>query len=227
MSAHLQSEIEKLKKKILSLSAVVEETVYQAVKSLRERDAVLAQRVIDADTDIDARDVDIEEECQKILALHQPVAHDLRFIIAILKINAELERIGDATVNIAKRVLFLVAEEQIDIPFDFPGMAQKAQAMLHKSLDALVNLNPDLAYSVIAADDEIDAINREMYGRIEECIRKDVERIDSHVHLLGISHHIERIGDHASNIAEDVIYLIEGKIIRHRTEEYGRSRSQP
>jgi phosphate transport system protein len=222
MSVHLQHEIEILKKKLLSLSAVVEDTVYRAVKSLRERDAALARRVIDIDAEIDEREVDIEEECQKALALHQPVAHDLRFIIAVLKINAELERIGDATVNIAERVLFLVGEEPTDAPFDFVGMARKVQNMLHQSLDALINLDPQLAYEVITSDDEVDAINREMYGLVEEWIRKNPDHVDSYIHLLGISRHIERIGDHASNIAEDVIYLIEGKIVRHRIEEYQR-----
>jgi phosphate transport system protein len=138
----------------------------------------------------------------------------------VLKINAELERIGDATVNIGERVLFLVSEEPVEFPFDFPAMAQKAQAMLHKSLDALVNLNPAWAYEVIAADDEVDAMNRDMYGLIAKCVRGDPARVDTYIHLLGISRHIERIGDHASNIAEDVIYLIEGKIVRHRTEQY-------
>ena len=127
MSAHLQKEVEKLKKKLLSLSAIVEDTVFQVVRSLKERDAIAAQAVIDRDTEIDDREVDIEEECQKILALHQPVAMDLRFIITVLKINAELERIGDATVNIAERVLFLVGEESIDAVFDFPGMTGSAQ----------------------------------------------------------------------------------------------------
>jgi phosphate transport system protein len=222
MSIHLQKEVERLKKKLLALSAVVEDSVYRAVKSLKERDATLAREVIAGDNAIDLNEVEIEEECQKILALHQPVAYDLRFIIAILKINAELERIGDATVNIAERVLFLVTEEQVDMPFDFAAMAQKAQQMLHKSLDALINLDPELAYAVITADSEVDAINREMYGQIEECIRGDASRVNSYIHLLGVSRHIERIADHASNIAEDVIYLTEGKILRHHIEEYKR-----
>lgn len=222
MSIHLQKEVERLKKKLLALSAIVEDSVYRAVKSLKERDANLAREVIADDNAIDLNEVEIEEECQKILALHQPVAYDLRFIIAILKINAELERIGDATVNIAERVLFLVTEEQVDMPFDFAAMAQKAQQMLHKSLDALINLDPGLAYDVITADNEVDAINREMYGQIEDCIRRDSSRVNSYIHLLGVSRHIERIADHASNIAEDVIYLIEGKILRHHIEEYKR-----
>ncbi|MCX5758141.1 MAG: phosphate signaling complex protein PhoU [Candidatus Hydrogenedentes bacterium] len=220
MSAHLQTEIEKLKKKMLAMSAIVEDTVHHAVRALKERDAELAQRVVDADTDIDEREVDIEEECQKILALHQPVANDLRFIIAILKINTELERIGDGTVNIAERVLFLVTEEPVDFPFDFPAMARKAQNMLHRGLDALINLDAELAYEIIADDDAVDTMNRDVYGLIEDCIRKDPSHVGTYIHLLGISRHIERIADHASNIGEDVIYLIEGKIVRHRTELY-------
>lgn len=222
MSAHLHNELDKLKKRVLSLSALVEDTVFRAVRSLRDRDAALAQTVVEGDGQIDEREVDIEEECQKILALHQPVANDLRFIITVLKINVELERIGDISVNIAERVLFLVSEAEIDIPFDFPRMAQKAREMLHKSLDALITLDLRLAQEVIAADDEIDAINRQMYGQVEEGIRRNPERVDSLIHLLGVSRLIERIGDHASNIAEEVVYLIEGRIIRHRTEEYKR-----
>ena len=222
MALHLQHEIEKLKKQILSQSALVEDTVYRAVQSLKKRDADLAHSVIDTDVQIDEREVDIEEECLKILALHQPVANDLRFIIAVLKINSELERIGDATVNVAERVLFLVKEQTVDSPFDFVNMAQKAQQMLHKSLDALINLDLRLAYEVIAADDEVDALNREMYGLMETRIRQDAEHVDSYIHLLGISRHIERIADHATNIAEEVIYLVEGKIVRHHTEEYKR-----
>lgn len=220
MSIHLQIEIDKLKKELLALSAIVEENVYHAVRALQERDADLARQVIESDGDIDQREVDIEEECQKILALHQPVANDLRYVITVLKVNAELERIGDATVNIAERVAFLVTEEPLDFPFDFPTMGQKARTMLHKSLDALIYLDPPMAYAVIRADDEVDNMNREIYGLTETCICKDPAHVRTYIHLLGISHHLERIADHASNIAEDVIYLSEGVIIRHRTEQY-------
>lgn len=223
MTLHFQREIDKLKLDLLSLSEVVEETVHQAVKALKERDGALAQSIIDTDPEIDQREVDIEEECQKVLALHQPVAHDLRFLIAVLKINAELERIGDAAVNISERVLFLVQQEPTDVSFDYVDMATKAQTMLRNSLDALVNLNADRAYTVIEADDEVDALNREAYSQIEECIRNNPQLTSSYTHLLGISRHIERIADHATNIAEDVIYLIEGVIVRHRTEEYRRT----
>jgi len=220
MTLHFQREIERLKTDLLSLSALVEDTLHRAITSLRERDGALARIIIDTDPDIDQREVDIEEECQKILALHQPVAHDLRFLIACLKINAELERIGDAAVNIAERVVFLVTQEPIEVPFDYMGMAKKAETMLRNSLDALVNLNVNLAYEVIDADDEVDAHNREAYVQIENCIQKNPTLASSYTHLLGISRHIERIADHATNIAEDVVYLIEGTIIRHRTEEY-------
>jgi phosphate transport system protein len=223
MSRHLLYEIEKLKTRILALSDMVEQSVYQAVKSLQERDADTAQAVIDTDTDIDLAEVDIEEECQKILALHQPVAHDLRFIIAVLKINTELERIGDASVNIAERVRLLAEEERIGIPFDFLGMAEKAQTMLRKSLDALIKLDARLALQVIDEDDEVDAINRDVYTLIEDSIQKNPEHVGSLIHLLGVSRHIERIADHASNIAENVIYLIEGRIVRHHTEDFKRN----
>ena len=220
MSIHLERETERLKKNILSLSAMVEESVANAVRALRDRDQDLARRVIDSDFQIDNLEVDIEEECQKILALHQPVAHDLRYIIAVLKINAELERIGDASVNIAERALFLGKIERVDIPFNFSGMAEKARVMLQRSIDALVNQDTKMAYAVIAADDEVDAINREMYDQVKDGIRRDPDHLEALIHLLSVSRHLERIGDHASNIAEDVIYLTEGDIVRHKTEEY-------
>lgn len=219
MSKHLQHEIDKLKRRILELGTLVEESVYRAIHSFADRDAALARKIIDSDEAIDQMEVDIEEDCQKILALHQPVAHDLRFIIAVLKINTELERIGDATVNIAERTLFLASVPRVDTPYDFPGMAQRAQAMLHKSLDALVNLDVLAASEVIAADDEVDEINRAMYVSTEKCIRQDPESAYSYIHLLGVSRYIERIADHASNIAEDVIYLVEGRIVRHHANE--------
>ena len=125
--------------------------------------------------------------------------------------------------NLCWGAFTIVAPQAI---FDFAGMAQKAQEMLHKSLDALVNLDVKLAYEVIAADDDVDAINREMYGSIEQGIRKEPERVYSYIHLLGVSRHIERIADHASNIAEDVIYLVEGRIVRHHAEEFGRIKAQ-
>ena len=220
MSVHFLREIDRLKKQLLSLSALVEQSVAKAVSAVRERDRNLARQVIENDLRIDALDVDIEEECQKILALHQPVAHDLRFIIAVIKINGTLEHIGDCAVNIAERALFLCEEEHLDIPFDFTGMSEKARTMLRRALDALVNQDEALAYQVIASDDEVDFINREMYGQVKEGIRKHPEHLESLIHLLSISRHVERIADLASHVAEEVIYYVKGDIVRHKTEQF-------
>jgi len=223
MAKHLIREIEKLKKKILSLSAVVEEGVHKAVNSVQRRDDNLAQKVIESDVEIDHLEVDVEEDCLKLLALHQPVAADLRFIVSVLKLNNELERIGDLAVNIAEHSLFLNSQARVDIPFDFPGMAEKAQTMLRNALDALVNHDALMARKVRAADDEVDEMNRQMYQQVREGIKKQPERLECLLHLLSISRHLERIADHATNIAEDVIYIYEGEIVRHTPENHGKS----
>ncbi len=220
MPKHLQREIENLKKKILGLGARVEKTVHEAIRSIEERDAALAQKIIDDDIQIDDFEVEVEEDCLKILALHQPVAIDLRFIVAVLKINSDLERIGDLAVNIAERSVFLASVPPVSVAFDFARMSRKTESMLNKSLDALVNLSSGLAHEVCIDDDEVDSINRQMYLKIQEAIQKEPDKIASLIHLLSVSRHLERIADHATNIAEDVIYMIDGKIIRHKSEEY-------
>ena len=225
MSGHLQREIDNLKKKLLALGAFVEEDVQKAVTAISERNAAAAREVIESDPEIDKMEIDIEEDCLKVLALHQPVAIDLRFIVAVLKINNDLERIGDLAVNIAERAAFLATQERVDIPFDFVGMASKAKTMLARSLDALINGDTELAHSVCAADDEVDQINREMYYQIQDGIRNSPEQMVCLLHLLSVSRHLERIADHATNIAEDVIYMIAGEIVRHRVEEFTQKRS--
>jgi len=220
MTIHFEKELEKLKKRILSLGAMVEDRVRMAIKALETRDGSLANRVIEADGDIDQLEVDIEEECLKLLALHQPVAIDLRFIIAVIKINNDLERIGDLAVNIAERAAFLSSQKKLDVLFDFPGMAEKTQSMLKRSLDALVNMDSALALEVCASDDEVDEMNREMFIWVQESIRKDTNRLDCLIHLLSASRHLERVADCATNIAEDVVYMIEGQIVRHRAENF-------
>jgi phosphate transport system protein len=220
MSVHLKKEIDNLKKELLTLYGMVEDNLWQAVKSIKNRDLNLAQRVIDSDIQTDQMEVCVEEDCLKILALHQPVAIDLRFIITALKINNDLERIGDLAVNIAERSQFLSLQEEIEMPFDFETMAEKTQAMLKKSLDALINIDCDLAGEVCQADDQVDAINRQMYDQVKEQVKKSPENIDTLIHLLSVSRHLERIADHATNIAEDVIYMVRGEIIRHQTENY-------
>jgi len=220
MPKHLQREIENLKKKILDLGAKIETVVHEAIRSVEERDAVLAQKIIDEDIEIDHTEVEIEEDCLKILALHQPVAIDLRFIVAILKINNDLERIGDLGVNIAERSVFLASTPQVNASLDFVRMSKKAESMLNRCLDALVNMSSELASEVCADDDEVDAMNRQMYLKIQEAIQEFPDQVPSLIHLLSVSRHLERIADHATNIAEDVIYMIEGQIVRHKTENY-------
>ncbi len=191
-----------------------------SIKAIESRDMNIAKKVMDTDYEIDDIEVDIEEECLKILALHQPVAIDLRFIISVIKINNELERIGDLAVNIAERAAFLASRKKLDILFDFPGMAEKAQTMVKNSLDSLVNLDSGLAWEVCASDDEVDEMNREMFAKVQEGMRKDPSRLECFLHLLSASRHLERIADHATNIAQDVIYMTEGKIVRHRVEDF-------
>ena len=227
MSVHLQREIDELKRDILSLSAEVENDVRAAVRAVENRDAALAEDVINREARINAMEVDVEEECLKILALHQPVAADLRYIIAVLKINQDLERIGDLSVHIAERGLFLCGHPPIGIPFRLGEMADKAQAMLKKVLDAFVSLNEAAAREVCAADIEIDAINLEVFQQVRKSVTLNPALFESLLQVMSISRHLERIADHATNIAEDLIYLIEGRIVRHTAEvsdksEHGR-----
>ncbi len=216
MPVRLQKELQKLKKRILSLGAMVEERVRMAIKAVQTRDDNLGRKIIDADREIDEIEVEIEEECLKVLALHQPVAVDLRFITAVIKINNDLERIGDQAVNIAERVVSIARRPPVTVPFDYKLMAEKTEAMLRESLDALVNLDADLAHKVCLKDDEVDDINREIYDKVKEAIRSHPDRVGYMINLLLVSRHLERIADLTTNIAEEVIYLIEGEISRHR-----------
>lgn len=220
MSEHLRREVDNLKEKVLAMSAVVEASVANATRSIVERNVDLAKAVIESDIDIDEMEVDIEEDCLKILALHQPVAVDLRFLIAVLKINVDLERVGDLAVNIAERGVYLATHEKIELPFDFSNMARKAQQMLQKSIDSLVNMDTKLAHWVRGQDDKIDAMNSEMYQLVKDRLASDTINTNTLLHALSAGRHLERIADHATNIAEDVIYLVDAEIIRHTPEEF-------
>lgn len=215
MAQHLLREIDRLKKLLFSLCAVVEESVNRAVTAIQKGDQALAAEVIAADDEIDRMEIEVEEECLKILALHQPVAIDLRFIVACLKMNNDLERIGDLSVGIAERALQLAETPVFQVPFDLGRMAELVQVMLKKCLDALVNLDIELAREVRAADREIDSLNREMYDLVTCAISKTPQRAASLIMFLSVSRALERIGDHAANIAGDVIYMLAGEIIRH------------
>jgi phosphate transport system protein len=180
----------------------------------------MAQSVIESDVDVDSEEVEIEEECLKLLALYQPVAVDLRFIVAVLKINNDLERIGDLAVNIAQRSLTLASQQPIEIGFDLSGMAEKARGMLRKSLDSLVKMDTSLAREVCAEDEEVDEMNRRMYDLVKKQVVKAPDRVQCLLQLLLVSRNLERIADLSTNIAEDVIYMVDGVIVRHRVDQY-------
>jgi phosphate transport system protein len=216
--------VDRLKRLLLALSAEVETDVRSAVRAVEERDEELARQVVDREERINATEVDVEEECLKILALHQPVAADLRCIVAVLKINQDLERIGDLAVHIAERGLFLCGQPPVNIPFRLGEMADKAQAMLKKVLDAFVSLNDTAAHEVCAADSEIDAINRDIYQQVKKAVVRSPELFEVFLQIMHIARHLERIADHTTNIAEDLIYLIEGRIVRHTAEVSDKSK---
>jgi len=220
MSRHLQKDIEALKEKIIEMGEFVEDRVYQATMSIINRDKAQAQAVINGDAEIDTIEVSIEEESMKLLALYQPVAVDLRFIIAVMKINNDLERVGDLAVNIAERSAFLATQDPIEFPFDLRAMAEKAEAMLSRSIDALINLDVKEACRIRSEDDQVDAYNREMYTRIKDDLLSQPENINALLHAVSIGRHLERIADHATNIAEEVIYLVEARIVRHKPEVF-------
>ncbi len=229
MRVHMQREIEKLKQQILALSAEVESDVRTAVRAVENRDPALAETVLDREALTNAMEVDVEEECLKILALYQPVAADLRYIVAVLKINHDLERIGDISVHIAERGLFLCQQPRIEMPFRLGQMADKSQGMLKKVLDAFVNLSETAAREVCAADNEVDEINREIFQQVKQAVIDNPPMFERLLQIMHISRHLERIADHATNIAEDLIYLIEGRIVRHTPEvsDKGRAAAEP
>jgi phosphate transport system protein len=216
MPQHLEREMIKLKNKMLALCALTEENVQMAVRSLEDRDEKLARSVIERDLAIDREEVEVEEECLKLLALHQPVAIDLRFIVAVLKINNDLERIGDLAGNIAERALALEGQTAVRSPVDLVAMAASVKNMLKSSLDALVNMDEALARRVLSMDDAVDAAHRRMYEGIVERLRQEPSKTKVYLNLLSVSRQLERIADHVTNICEDIIYMVAGDIVRHQ-----------
>jgi phosphate transport system protein len=220
LSVHLNTELEQLKQRLLYLGSLAESSMMKAGLALKRMDGDLAREVIKYDNQVDLKEVEIEEDCLKILALHTPVANDLRFVIASLKINNDLERVSDLAVNIAERVIYLQKQPAMAIPFDFENMWQLSVQMLKNALDSFVQGNVALAKKVCDDDDAVDAINKSMYKLVYDGIRKNPESVESFIHYLSISRHLERVADYATNICEDVIYMIEGKIVRHQPEEF-------
>jgi phosphate transport system protein len=222
MSVFFFKEMGRVKADILALGAMVEERLHKAVQAVINRDGALASEVIGNDTDIDAMEVDIEEELLKIMALNQPVAVDLRFLVATLKINNDLERIGDLAVNIAERAVVLDRKAHATMPVDLAPMSHAVEKMLRDSIDALVNLDARMATDVCRRDDSIDNMKHDIDDLIKKRMiaESDKDAIDVLVALLRVSRDLERIADHATNIAEDLIYMTDGRIIRHHTDEY-------
>ena len=216
MSIHLQRDLDRLKREILTLGEMVESATNNAMLALNNRLPDLADSVIVAERAIDDKEVLIEEACLKILALHQPVAIDLRFIVLVLKVNNDLERMGDFAANVAERAQFLSSEEPIPFPPEFAKtMPSRIRTMVHNSLDALVKLDVVLAREVIDMDNEVDAINRQMYVELQNLMERDSSTIKRAIELLSTSRYLERIADLATNIAEEVVFLVEGEVIRH------------
>lgn len=216
---HMQREIDRLKRKMLALGAIVEDNLRLAFHAIEARDVAEARSVIATDHVIDENEVDVEEECLKILALYQPVAGDLRFIVAVIKINSELERIGDLGVNIAERAIALADEHPLPVPHLLSVMADRTSAIIEKALDALVRQDAVTARQVLAADDEIDALYADLIAALKEIIRAQPEHLDAAVLLFSVARQLERLADHATNIAEDVLYMVEGEIHRHQAPQ--------
>ncbi len=208
-----------LKERILNVGSLVEESITNSINSLVNRDANLAQRVINDDSVIDQMEVEVEEECLKILALYQPVAADLRFVVAILKINNDLERIGDLARNIAKRAKSLASSDPIELPSQLREMTSAVQRMVKLSLDALVNGDAILARQVRTQDDAVDDEREQIRDQVMLLIKQKPERAEHLLKINSVSKHLERIADMATSIAEDVIYMVEGEIVRHKLKD--------
>lgn len=215
MTTHLSTALEKLKKTLLTVVSLTEDQLTRAIRSFENRDGFLAREVVERDSEVDAMEVDLEEECLKTLALHQPVAFDLRFIVSVIKINNDLERIADLAANIASRCISLQEHLPQKYPFDFVNMAERARSMLKLSIDALIKLDASLARKVCEADEEIDKLHKAHFTLIRESIIAHPEHGKFLIEFLSVSRYLERIADHVTNIAEDVIYLVEGTIVRH------------
>jgi phosphate transport system protein len=221
----LERDLESLQRDVLAMGASVEEVIYKAIRALQERDARLAESVVEGDGSIDELENRIDEECLKILALHQPVATDLRRIAAVLMINTDLERMADLAVDIAERAVVLAAPPRVAIPDELQRMADLTTVMVRDCLNAFVNLDARQARQVIRLDDEVDSLNSAIIRELVRDMQSSPDHVEPGLSLFSAVRHLERIADHATNIAEDVVYLVEGEIVRHRLEKEKEARS--
>jgi len=218
MSKHLLHDLDQLKKDLLTMGSMVEEAANKAIASLVQRRPELAAEVLAGDDLIDRKELEVEDKCLKMLALHQPVAGDLRFIVGCIKVNNDLERMGDLAQNIAERAAFLATHDPLDVDLDFDRMVEQVRSMVSRGLDALVNLDTRLARAVCSEDDQVDHYNKQMFTQLQDLMARRPETIERAVQLLSVSRHLERIADLATNIAEDIVFMVEGEVIRHRPQ---------
>jgi phosphate transport system protein len=218
MSKHMQRDLENINRLLMELASLVDTAINKATRALRERDAKLAREVIAGDNQIDREENHIDEECLKLLALHQPVASDLRRIAAVLMITTDLERMGDLAEEIAERAIHLAGYKNVPIPAKLQRMTDLTTMMVHHTLDAFVDQSTELAHNVLRLDDEVDRYCAEIIRELIEYMKAGGDTIEPGMSLFSATRHLERIADHATNIAEDVIYLVEGEIVRHRQE---------
>ncbi len=218
METHFQQELNRLKEYLLKMAGLAERAISNAVEALVKRDTALAERTIAEDEAINQMEILIDEECLKLLALHQPMAADLRFITSAMRINTELERIGDQAVNIGERVMSLNQEPQLKPYIDIPRMAEITQSMVKDVLDAFVNKDVKLARSVCERDDQVDALNDQVFRELLTYMLSDPKTITRAVHLMIVSRCLERIADHATNIAEGVIFMVKALVIKHHAD---------
>ena len=217
MAKHLFRDLENLKKELLLVGSMVEDAVHKAVLSLLDRRPNLAREVVQGDRDIDAKEVQVDEDCHKLLALHQPVANDLRFVLAAMKVNNDLERVGDLADNLASRALFLAEHDPIEIPPEIEAMASEVRSMLRESLNAFVHGDTDLARKVLRDDEAVDRQHQELYELFGGRMCDEPDQIGFQMQLLSVSRYLERMADLATNIAEDVVFMVDGEIVRHRS----------
>lgn len=215
---HFSIELEELNGKLLQMGGLVESAIHRSVRSLIEQDRGLAEEVIRDEPEINRIEMEIDGLATRLLALRQPVARDLRLLTAALKINTDLERIGDLAVHVAERSLSLMHHPLVKPMTDIPKMASLVQSMLLKCLDAFVQGDAELARSVLMSDDEVDKLRDAVYAELLDIMQRDPSVLTAAIDLLFIARNLERIGDHATNIAEDVVFLVKGVDVRHRAE---------
>jgi phosphate transport system protein len=219
MERHFETELQAIKERLLAMGGLAESMIHKSVRALVDRDQTLVQTVLAHEEEMDLLCIEIDDRCFTQLALRQPMASDLRFLVASIKINSDLERIADQTVSIALRARALIQEPEVKPLIDIPRMTALAQEMVRKSLDAFVRRDPDLARSVIEADDEVDALRDQVFRELLVYMMADTATIPRALALILISRNLERIADHATNIAEDVIYIVLGEDVRERGDK--------